>query len=517
MKKFFKLGKRMLALFIVVLLNINSYAAVGANDGSAFVTKAEFDALVNTFNEQMDTYQSGLNAKIDGAISNYLAGLSSVTTEKLFIMLNGWDRVYAFNGVVDPTFSLPGVNVYYGGGMNGTYNRGTEGNVRFTIAFNRRYINDASNNIRPMLSCNKGEADTSRTFYWSGVATDYQEKYSCNVSLFYNNSTTDIPGIDAISDTTVGFIDGVCYRVSDGYNGTFGTSTSVLQPKVNIGDGTYGYAREVNFNSKTASNVAEIKYTNTKYDHIISYNKEDKWCVSVPTWTHTFRTHADNNKRSKELGNACSLQGEGSSTSYKYREGSGVVAFRGKSLSIIESTTTFSDLVLPSVGMIQRDFATKEIVLTKDDIKYTEKGQEKILEKSTLEKGFPLFYAEKDAKITWKPYFVKGEAKTSTGAWIDSTASRVKLYLSAGPFSDKLVTNNLIAAESTDGKGTDGCVYSAIGAEDGSTEVASITFKMPKDSIVYAKWVPDTSTFDTEGWAQPLDVSYCSSYTLRTE
>ena len=79
MKKFFKLGKRMLALFsiaIMVLLNINSYAAVGANDGSAFVTKAEFDALVNTFNDQMDTYQSGMNAKIDGAIANYLAGLS---------------------------------------------------------------------------------------------------------------------------------------------------------------------------------------------------------------------------------------------------------------------------------------------------------------------------------------------------------------------------------------------------------------------------------------------------------
>ena len=69
MKKFLKLGKRMMALFIVVLLNINSYAAVGANDGSAFVTKAEFDALVNTFNEQMDTYQSGINAKITPIIA----------------------------------------------------------------------------------------------------------------------------------------------------------------------------------------------------------------------------------------------------------------------------------------------------------------------------------------------------------------------------------------------------------------------------------------------------------------
>ena len=93
MKKFFRLGKRMLALFIIALLNINSYAAVSANDGSAFVTKAEFDALVNTFNEQMDAYQAGLNSKIDGAIANYLAGLSSQTTLQLDDYLkNGYNN-----------------------------------------------------------------------------------------------------------------------------------------------------------------------------------------------------------------------------------------------------------------------------------------------------------------------------------------------------------------------------------------------------------------------------------------
>ena len=97
MKKFFKLGKRMMALFsiaIMVLLNINSYAAVGANDGSAFVTEAEFDALVNTFNEQMDTYTSGLNAKIDGAIANYLGGLSN---EKVLTQVNLYNLACEYN------------------------------------------------------------------------------------------------------------------------------------------------------------------------------------------------------------------------------------------------------------------------------------------------------------------------------------------------------------------------------------------------------------------------------------
>ena len=71
--------KKLLSFILVFILSVDSYAAVGANDGSAFVTKSEFDALVNTFNDQMDNYKNGLVSKIDGAIANYLAGLSDVS------------------------------------------------------------------------------------------------------------------------------------------------------------------------------------------------------------------------------------------------------------------------------------------------------------------------------------------------------------------------------------------------------------------------------------------------------
>ena len=94
MKKFSKIGKRVLAFFLVALMNINSYAAVGANDGSAFVTKAEFDAFVNTFNEQMDTYEGSLITKVDGAIANYLAGLSS---ERIINQENIYDVACKYN------------------------------------------------------------------------------------------------------------------------------------------------------------------------------------------------------------------------------------------------------------------------------------------------------------------------------------------------------------------------------------------------------------------------------------
>ena len=75
--------KRLIAIFIIISMNVSSFAAVGANDGSAFVTKAEFDALVNTFNEQMDNYEDSIVSKVDGAIANYLASQSKESTYNL--------------------------------------------------------------------------------------------------------------------------------------------------------------------------------------------------------------------------------------------------------------------------------------------------------------------------------------------------------------------------------------------------------------------------------------------------
>ena len=68
--------KKLLALFLIVLISIESFGAViGDNDGSAFITKAEFDSLKNSFQSQIDQYNTSIDAKIDGAISSYLAGI----------------------------------------------------------------------------------------------------------------------------------------------------------------------------------------------------------------------------------------------------------------------------------------------------------------------------------------------------------------------------------------------------------------------------------------------------------
>ena len=77
MRKSTRIVKKLLALFLVVLMSIESIGAiVSDNDGSAFITKAEFDSLKNNFQSQIDQYNTSIDSKIDGAIASYLAGIN---------------------------------------------------------------------------------------------------------------------------------------------------------------------------------------------------------------------------------------------------------------------------------------------------------------------------------------------------------------------------------------------------------------------------------------------------------
>ena len=83
---FRKLYKK-IAILLIISLKINSLAAVVSdNDGSAFITKAEFDSLKNDFQAQIDKYNTSIDSKIDGAIAAYLAGIrvSKETTDTFY-------------------------------------------------------------------------------------------------------------------------------------------------------------------------------------------------------------------------------------------------------------------------------------------------------------------------------------------------------------------------------------------------------------------------------------------------
>ena len=82
--KYKKTIKILISLFAVISLSMTSFAAVVSdNDGSAFITKSEFDSLKNDFQSQLDSYNTGIDSKIDSAISSYLAGIKTEKVDKL--------------------------------------------------------------------------------------------------------------------------------------------------------------------------------------------------------------------------------------------------------------------------------------------------------------------------------------------------------------------------------------------------------------------------------------------------
>ena len=86
MKRNTKIVKKIVALFLVLLLSIESLAAVVSdNDGSAFITKAEFDSLKNDFQAQLDSYNTSIDSKIDNAIASYLQGIKVGSEREIFL------------------------------------------------------------------------------------------------------------------------------------------------------------------------------------------------------------------------------------------------------------------------------------------------------------------------------------------------------------------------------------------------------------------------------------------------
>ena len=82
-KKLVKTAKRALGLVFAFLLSIESFAAVVSdNDGSAFITKAEFEALKKDFNNQIDNYNSSID-RVKLLLINYNPDKLPYSSKKL--------------------------------------------------------------------------------------------------------------------------------------------------------------------------------------------------------------------------------------------------------------------------------------------------------------------------------------------------------------------------------------------------------------------------------------------------
>lgn len=81
--------KRIIVLIVIIAICGQTFAAVVSdNDGSAFITKAEFDSLKNNFQSQLDSYNTSIDTKIDNAIASYISGITVSKTKLMSPNIN---------------------------------------------------------------------------------------------------------------------------------------------------------------------------------------------------------------------------------------------------------------------------------------------------------------------------------------------------------------------------------------------------------------------------------------------
>ena len=170
------------ALCLYFALCTKLFAAVVAdNDGSAFITKTEYDSMRNDFQSQLDSYNNNIDSKIDYAIASYLSGIiitkedtlmngKSVLKYPLKMQMKNsgfdWTR-WDTNGAIP--YWAPNLNMYIWG-RRGSCTFLVNKLYTLTVA-NKKFYNgewDIRNNkyrIDGMLDDVKGELNFNTNYY----------------------------------------------------------------------------------------------------------------------------------------------------------------------------------------------------------------------------------------------------------------------------------------------------------------------------------------------------------------
>ena len=95
-----------ISLLSCEILCYNMFCAiVSDNDGSAFISKAEYDSLKSGFQSQINQYNTSIDNKIDDAIAGYLAGIKVDHAPENLI-----DRYVSTTGIKQTwLYELPGI------------------------------------------------------------------------------------------------------------------------------------------------------------------------------------------------------------------------------------------------------------------------------------------------------------------------------------------------------------------------------------------------------------------------
>ena len=550
MRKGLRLTKRLVALFLVLLLSIESLAAVVSdNDGSAFITKAEFDSLKNNFQSQIDQYNTSIDSKIDGAITSYLSGIniSKEVTHKVEIA--DWGKVLATNHVLAEDWTAPNINLTFNCSYCSTNYNGTWWETWWGTAAVIWQNPSAFHCVRNLVSAG-AESNTYTmpdTVVWIGQSTNLQD-YITAVKCGVCKSIWTITGAQQhwysyLFGATTGGVDmSVIYalQMEKGYVKGKAVNT-IWNAQMYWNCGIAGqcfplYPREendwVNRNINTSISLEYVDGKQYQNEHIINWGNYDWYALTDPTWQNTLGPNQRWTENDLLTNSSVTKKGywgctelndqarsgqspaEWAASNKAYSPSSpptGSVAYQStekRSFGSYNSGSyggTRTDKVM-SVGVLDKTYKSEKIYQW-DGKRKLIRDDKKEVEKVNLYNGALIAYAKMDEIFKWEPkitgYYKDGTTNTPITNW------RVKL--SKTPFGVEDSVSSVEDVLKNKGQSEDYLVTDTSGSCKFNVEIGS-------DTTIYCKWWPDDTTIcSTKEWFGTLDLTQWGTYSITEE
>ncbi len=524
-------------LLSLIITNISNYAAiVSSDDGSAFVNKADFEALKEEFDSQLERYNNSIDRKIDGAIANYIAGINVVKPISENIINKTWKQVSAISGALDNTFKVPNLNLQF---MLGTIyssngdvaEKSTPSQVSGAywtavthwsrLSYEETW-STTKNCYRNLVTCTGPTPNNLGDIIWDGQALRYKEIWNISRAIPRNIhwAWLDRPGDETFSVKMINFTT----LKTAGYFTNWDTVKNTVWPIVYeykytgvpsppsgaSGTGTQNIsfnASETYDNFRTSVVLDPDDEGNTKrYEHIIGYKGDTEWRVSNPNFLTLLNAPpaAESNITSSTIATTAARTQDA-----KYCGAAHHVKPHQMVMDTLPITYDITDnSIIPNIGL----FGTKRKnnVMYQDNVKTNiaidDKNTTVEKKKPKLHEGFQLLAAKEGDRITWEPQFSYTHVHNTATTYRDN-AHEVDIYFSYGPFSDMTNTVNPIRVKV--GNGTTLQNYAIT-----DSRKCKVEFTMPADGIVYVKWIPHnvSSTYLNSDWILTLNLEKCNTY-----
>ena len=531
-----------MALFLVVLMSINSFAAiVSDNDGSAFVTKAEFEAMKRDFADQVTNYNESIDAKIDGAIAAYLAGIKLKKRTMYKVEMSDADEILCVNGVLPEVWKMPNVDMSFGIGFAGNSANGNWFEGWWSLAGLKYKRSDGDHQVRNVIKAGneKENADPyPEKVVWLGQSIDY---------------------IDSISAVKIGQAYSAYGGASDAPNylqsmGVAGNNMSIIKVMdiatgnktgVDVNDlwkarmwwkrssGVTGYQIGVdNWIISNVSSSANLKiidneqYTNK---NILNWKTATWSQLSDPNWANTLGENRyytqDEFIKNSDIEKSGAYGGSEYNDDYIMTPGSwsrrdyNPASLTSGSIILSPlynkqftdwwsgSSGATSDDSIVSVGVLDNDYTSQNILQWEGDKTLVRDDSIKI-EALNLLQGSVIGYAKQEETFGWKPVITGRYYDTATSTYKPINKWRVKL--ARAPF----VTKDQLEDEKNVLKNK-GQTESYLETDD--TGKCSYDVEIEKNSVIYCKWWPaDETICNNYYWEGKLDLTQCGTYIIAT-